>query len=525
MIFMVLLYAVTTVAFFLYFGFAIEKSMHMFQLNSYHAATHIRWLIKNGRSMIPSLVGTAVTIALLISGISPVLTFSVMTVVYAALAVTQRPRKAKKPLVYTKRVIRMLVTISLLVLILICAACYALTPCGTMYMIVVAVLTAMLPLFVIVANFINKPVEYAVNQYYINDAKKILKSCPELLTIGVTGSFGKTSVKYILHTLLQAEYDVLKTPESYNTPMGVVKTIRSMLRATHQIFVCEMGARQVGDIKELCDIAAPKMGIITSVGLQHLETFHSLENVKRTKFELADALPPDGTIFLNLEDVNIRSFLGHVKNHMVSYGLSDTCDYYATNISASAKGTTFTVYTPQLDSAVFTTKMVGAHNVINIVGAIAICCELGIPLLRLKGQVRKLESVPHRLQLIRRNGITLIDDSFNSNPTGANAAIDALALFDGCKILVTPGMVELGEKQDELNHAFGTYAARVCDYVMLVGKKQTQSIYEGLLLAGYPKDKIFVVDGLQEALSKAYGVNGEGREKIILLENDLPDNF
>ena len=520
---MVLLYAAATVAFFLYFGFTIVKSMHIFQLNSYKASTHIRWLSKNGQSLIPGLVGAAVTAVLLISRVNQVVSLAIMTVVYAALAATQRPRKAKKPLVYTKRVIRMLITIGLLVLI--CAVCYALIPGGAVYMIAVAVLAVTSPLLVLVANFINKPVEYAINQYYINDAKKILKSSPELLTIGVTGSFGKTSVKYILHTLLQEEYDVLKTPESYNTPMGVVKTVRSMLRATHQIFVCEMGARHVGDIKELCDIAAPKMGIITSVGPQHLETFHSLENVKRTKFELADALPVDGTIFLNLEDANIRSYVSHVKQQMVSYGLSASCDYYATGISASAKGTTFTVHTPKNDSAEFTTKLIGSHNVINIVGAVAICCELGIPLAKLKGRVRKLESVPHRLQMIRRNGITIIDDAFNSNPTGANAAIDALALFDGCKILVTPGMVELGEKQDELNRAFGTYAAGVCDYVMLVGKKQTQSIYEGLVLAGYPKDRIFVANVLQEALAEVYGISSEGKEKIVLLENDLPDNF
>jgi UDP-N-acetylmuramoyl-tripeptide--D-alanyl-D-alanine ligase len=267
------------------------------------------------------------------------------------------------------------------------------------------------------------------------------------------------------------------------------------------------------------------MGIITSVGPQHLETFHTLENVQKTKFELEASLPSDGKIFVNWEDANIRSYMGHATHEAVKYGLNDSCHYYATDISASSKGTSFTVHTPSGDSDVFTTKMVGAHNVINIVGAIAVCCELGIPLAKLKTQVRKLESVPHRLQLIRRQGITIIDDAFNANPTGAKAAIDALSLFDGCKILVTPGMVELGEKQDELNRNFGAYAAKVCDYVMLVGKKQTQSIYDGLISAGYPEKQIFVADVLQDALSKAYEVSCDGKEKIILLENDLPDNF
>lgn len=520
---MIFLYAAATAAFFVYFGFTVVKSMHMFQLNSYKAPTHIRWLGKNKGSLVPGLAAAAVTAVLLLSGVHRAVTLALMTAVYGVLAVVQRPRKAKKPLVYTKRVIRMLVTTGLLVLLV--GSCCALLMGEGAYLTAGAVLAAVSPLLVLAANFINKPVEAAINRYYINDAKKILRSCPDLLTIGVTGSFGKTSVKYILHTLLQAEYDVLKTPESYNTPMGVVKTVRSLLRATHRIFVCEMGARHVGDIQELCDIASPKMGIITSVGPQHLETFHSLENVQKTKFELEAALPADRTIFLNLEDANIRAYLEHVKHPMVSYGLGDSCDYYATDISASSRGTTFTVHAPGGDSAEFTTRMVGAHNVINIVGAIAVCCELGIPLAKLRGQVRKLESVPHRLQLIRRGGITIIDDAFNANPTGARAAIDALALFDGCKILVTPGMVELGEKQDELNRAFGAYAAKVCDYVMLVGKKQTQSIYEGLIQAGYPRERIFAEDKLQDALSRAYEADSGGREKIILLENDLPDNF
>ena len=125
----------------------------------------------------------------------------------------------------------------------------------------------------------------------------MLAACPNLAVIGVTGSYGKTSVKFYLNTLLKAKYNVLMTPESYNTPMGVVKTVRGSLRATHEIFICEMGAKYVGDIKELCDIVHPKHGIITSIGPQHLESFKSLQNVINTKFELADALPKDGMLF------------------------------------------------------------------------------------------------------------------------------------------------------------------------------------------------------------------------------------
>lgn len=125
----------------------------------------------------------------------------------------------------------------------------------------------------IVANVINHPMEAGINQHYINDAVRKLKSVPELTVIGVTGSYGKTSVKFYLQTLLQEKYNVLVTPESFNTPMGVVRTIRGSLKPTTEIFVCEMGARHVGDIKEICDMVHPDHGVITSIGPQHLETF------------------------------------------------------------------------------------------------------------------------------------------------------------------------------------------------------------------------------------------------------------
>ena len=517
---MIILELLTLAAFLVFFVFGLLRSMHMFQLNGYKPATHGRWMRQNPGQWIPGITGGICCLLALL--IPPVVALPVLAAVFALLAVLQRPRKAKKPLVYTARVKRMLVTLGVLLTALLVAAFLL----GRGYLVLLmGALAVLCPVAVPAANWLNTPVESAVRNYYIRDAKRILAACPELVRIGVTGSFGKTSVKYILHTLLQAEYETLMTPESYNTPMGVVITVRNFLRATHQVFVCEMGARHVGDIKELCDIASPKLGIITSVGKQHLETFHSLDNIKKTKFELADSLGEDGLVFLNGEDENIRAHRSQCKTPSVTYGLSPECDYYATDISASSRGTSFTVHTPSGECASLSTQLVGAHNVINIVGAIALCSHLGISLPRLKAQVRKLEGVPHRLQLLRRGGVTVIDDAYNSNPTGSRAAIDALALFDGFKILVTPGMVELGQEQGALNAAFGAYAAGVCDYVALVGKKQTQSIYEGLRSAGYPEEKIFVAEDLQQALAAAYGIDAGGKEKILLLENDLPDNF
>jgi UDP-N-acetylmuramoyl-tripeptide--D-alanyl-D-alanine ligase len=307
--------------------------------------------------------------------------------------------------------------------------------------------------------------------------------------------------------------------------MGVVKTIRESLKSTHEIFVCEMGARHVGDIKEICDIVHPHHGIITSIGPQHLETFFNMDNIKNTKFELADALPEGGMLFLNGDNEYIREKAAGYKD-ITFYSTDDSCadGYKASDIRVSQMGTEFTVTAPDGSSESFRMKLIGAHNVINVVGAIAVANKLGVKLSELKIPVRRLQSVEHRMQLREHGLVTIIDDAYNSNPVGSKAAVETLKLFDGIRILVTPGMVELGDKEEEYNYKFGTYAAECCDHILLVGKKRTKPIFDGVLSKGFPADRLKAFDKLEEALAYAYEIKGQGH-KYILLENDLPDNY
>ena len=501
-------------------------SMHFFQLNSYRFDTHTKWMKDNNRKYLShNLISVLLLIVVMIPMNIMVKCAGVILLFLLAIPI-EKPKKAKKPLVYTARVKRMLFTevvfTALVVAIISLPAIkgdnhqsYVLTGLAVCYVIS--------PVLCLVSNLINKPAELGVKRYYTNDAKKILRSCPNLKIIGITGSYGKTSVKYYLTTLLKAKYNVLMTPESFNTPMGVVITIRGSLKATHEIFVCEMGAKWVGDIKELCDIVHPQHGVITSIGPQHLESFKTLDAVKNTKFELADSLPENGMLFLNADDENIKA---HGSNRpYISYSVEGEADYVAYDLSVSERGTTFSVKTPEGETAEFSTRLIGRHNVLNIVGAIAISHKMGVALKDLRAQVRKLEGVPHRLQLSDKGNVAIIDDAYNSNPSGTKAALEALSLFDGYKILVTPGMVELGEKQDELNREFGQNAAAVCDYVVLVGAKQAVPIKAGLLDKNYDESKIYVASTINEALDHVYAVNSQGKKKIILLENDLPDNY
>ena len=224
-----------------------------------------------------------------------------------------------------------------------------------------------------------------------------------------------------------------------------------------------------------------------------------------------------------MDDENVASYAKGRK--YIAYGINNKEGYYAENITVSERGTTFTAVSPSGEKCEYNTKLIGMHNVLNIVGAIAVANTYGIPMENLRSQVRKLECVPHRLELKDQGNVAIIDDAYNSNPSGAKAALEVFGVFDGFRILVTPGMVELGEKQDECNREFGSNAAKVSDFVILVGKKQTESIYKGLTDSGYPTEKIYVATTIEEAISKAYAVNSEGKKKFILLENDLPDNY
>lgn len=509
--------------------FILRYNLHMLQLNGYKNDEQMTWLSKNPRKQVLLYVSVAFVVPLVITLALPCfILYDLYLLIVIRYYLYLRKVNTKKKLVYTMRVKRMVVTYFVLLAILL-TALYLVGEhwfeegirflLGGALMVFVSV-----PLLTIFANFANKPIEKAVNNYYIHDAKRILKQNPDLKIIGITGSYGKTSVKFYLETLLKEHFNTLVTPESYNTPMGVVKTIRGSLKTSHEVFVCEMGARHVGDIREICDIVHPHHGLITSVGPQHLETFGGIENVASTKFELADALPEGGLLFLNGDNEWIIEKGKNYKNPIYYHSKDGGEGYRADIVSLSSLGTEFTVTAPNGETEQFRTRLVGGHNVINILGAITVAHTLGIPLKDLKVPVRRIQSVPHRMELKEHGPVTIIDDAFNSNPVGSKAAVETLSMFQGDRILITPGMVELGEQEEEYNYKFGTYAAASCDYILLVGVKRTKPIMKGVLDSGFEENKVLAFDRFEEAMNYAMGIKSDSH-KYILLENDLPDNY
>ncbi|MQN01870.1 MAG: UDP-N-acetylmuramoyl-tripeptide--D-alanyl-D-alanine ligase [Lachnospiraceae bacterium] len=504
---------------------ALRFNLQMFQQNGYKNGEYFHWLSKNSNRQ-RFLWAMIITFVLQLLIRQPViqLILIVITIVWLGAVNSAynlyRKTETKKKLVVTARVKRLIVTF-----IILCALMLIFS--GKYRVFCTGVFLICTPEIVILCNIINHPIEAGINRYYIRDAQKILRENPQIKLIGITGSYGKTSMKYYLNTLLKDFYDVLITPGNFNTTLGVVRTIREHLKPSNQIFLCEMGARHVHDIKEICDLFKPSEGIITSIGPQHLETFHTQENIVNTKFELADAVPEGNRVYLNADnEFELKKASEYTdKRKIIFYSYKSNKGYHASEVRLTTLGTEFTLTAPDGETARFTMRLIGEHNVINVCGAIAVAHEQGISLEKLRVPVRRIEPVPHRLQMIQRGDVTIIDDAYNSNPAGSKAAVETLHMFDGIRILVTPGMVELGEKEDDYNYKFGTYAAANCDYILLVGRiSHTDPIRDGAIESGFPEARVRSFDDLQGAMNCAYGISGEGH-KYILLENDLPDAY
>lgn len=519
---------------------ASRSLMHYFQLESYQFPGYFRTIKRNlGRAVIPGAIMTVYLMLLLLihrsidrtlhEGNILCLLVALATVALAILGgwwcqSILQVKKAKKPFVFTMRVKRTYI-VSAIVFTLICAMVGFMLTGTEPRLYIIGLFPLLLPLWVALGGLCAWPIEKLVSEMYFRDAQKKLAARPDLIKIGVTGSYGKTSVKFILGTILQEKFQVLVTPSSFNTPMGVTRIIREKLMPAHQIFVAEMGARHVGDIKELCRLVHPHHGVLTSVGPQHLDTFHTLERIKSTKYELMDAIPDGGCCFFPDDKAICRELFDKTRKEKRLCSIhpsADDADVWATDIHVSPEGSSFILHTMN-DEIRCQTRLLGEHNIQNIILAATVGLHLGMNLRQIARGISKIMPVEHRLQLIPSTGVTIIDDAFNSNPKGAQAALKVLREFDGRRIIITPGMVELGEGEEQFNHDFGTMMADCVDVAILVGKKHTSPIARGLKEAGFPKEQLYVVSTLDEATAILRQIGHPG--DVALFENDLPDNY
>lgn len=464
----------------------LADALHMLQQDSYNNERYLRWLFAKPlqRWLLPIKSG-----------------------------------EAKKPLVWTGRARRIYGAAAGLIVLF--AA--SLPPVG-----MAAAFLA--PFALVAANILLVPVQNAINEGFVRRARRKLSQIHPAV-IGVAGSYGKTSTKYFIATILEQKYAVLRTPNSFNTKLGVCRVINETLQPDHEVFVVEMGAYGRGEVAETAELVRPSIGVVTSIGPEHFERFLSIENIQATNYEVIETLPSGGAAIFNCDYPDCalladRAEHCQVRLRVLRYSTGGGgADLRAEDIRHSGEGLEFTMVHRDGRRQAARAKIAGRHNVQNILAAALVALEMGLTFEQIATGVGKLEPAPHRLNIIRgAGGVVVIDDSYNSNPWGAAEALRVLSEFRaGRRMLVAPGMIELGTLQDEMNEQFGRQAAAVCDYIFLVGREQTRAVAGGLRKAGYPESKYRICQNLAEATAAMQSMVRPG--DAVLFENDLPDLY
>ncbi len=477
-----------------------KESLHIAQLEGYEYDHYLKWL-KNNKDKAYSL--------------------------------KKNNQPVKKPLVMTNRAKRLYnanYIINIIFFFILAILSISILPNYVdliVMLVVLGILYYLQPIIMALATFVMEPIEKRINMGFYVSAQNKIKAREDLKVVGITGSFGKTSTKFIIGAILEEKFNVLNTPESYNTPMGLSKVINNELNNDHEVFIAEMGAKKIGEIREVAQLAQPQIGVLTSIGPVHIETFKNIDNIMKTKYELIEELPTDGIAVFNYDNEYIRKLADKTFKEKILYGMENVedLDIYADNIEVSELGSSFTLKDKEGNIIRCTTKLLGKHNIYNILAGASVGKALGLSFEEIAKGIERIEPIPHRLNIINPGtGVIIIDDAFNSNPIGSKAALEVLGQFkEGKKIIVTPGMVELGEIEEAANREFGVNIGKVCDYVILVGEKRTIPIYEGLMETNYNKSNIFIVNNLDEATVQI-GKIAKPKD-VVLFENDLPDNY
>lgn len=404
------------------------------------------------------------------------------------------------------------------------------------FLILLLVFINLSPIFIVASYALLQPLEIYARRKILRAAKAKRQRLPNLIVVAIVGSFAKTSTKDMLYTLLWKQFQVAKTPKSFNTPLSVARTLLTDVKENTEIFIVEMDAYKPGEIDELCRLVAPQVGIITAIAPQHLERFGSMERLAKTQFEVAEHLKA-GTLILCSQSEWILTLAEQYKGQQVYYyGLRNKDDFYASELDQAPEGVQFLLHArpfvsrqarieQDTDKAIaITIPLYGEHHVTNFLGATAAAMLLGLPLKTIKDRAMRLLPTPHRLEVKRLGAMTLIDNSYNSNPTSFDASLHVLKNFHADqKILITPGFIEVGTNQNEENKNLAKKAATVISKMIIVGDHAKADLLRGLEEVSFPKDDIHLAKNTQEALQLVQTITHPGA--VVLIENDLPDQY
>ncbi len=510
-----------------YAGFLARRLMtylHAYQQEEYDSGRFIKWMFHN------KVLDKRLSLILVFAGMGwffmGEFSFLLSLLVFLAFVgisyVEKDPRKgAKKPLAMTARAKRIYV-IALII---------GLAPAVFVYFIhlpwIWILLVQFVPFTLTIANALLKPYEEITQRRYWNDAYRKLRELAPV-TIGITGSYGKTSVKHILGHILSAHAPTLMTPGSVNTPMGITRIVREQLDETHKFFIAEMGAYGPGSINKLCRLAPPDYGVITAIGHAHYERFKSLETVAEAKFELAQAVVKrDGKIITHHKVINLpyaEEFWNKHDDNFLIAGTKASDALVVEGAEQTKQGIDVRVRWNDT-TYILEAPLYGLHHADNMILAFMTACALGLDPRSVITAMANTPQIPHRLEVKKLGKTTIIDDAYNSNPLGFRSALDLLFYLGKGKrkILITPGIVELGAAHDEVHKQIGTVAAQSCDIAIVVQPDRIPTFIAGFKDHARADQTLYEMETFAQAQEWVNDNRKDG--DIILIENDLPDIF
>ena len=537
-----------------FFGTAwrVYRQAHFYQLEEYKSWRYTRWLFAERARLLPARALGAVSLGLvfMLTTDSIPQGFSLMpyliALISASVAVMPAAQgKVKKPFVRTPRATRLLVASWLgLGILMLIALLSLLTPdrlasdrTSALVMHGMGALAFFsAPFFLILGNQLAYPIEAFLRYRFVQRARGVLNVIKPKI-VGITGSYGKTTTKNYLRDILSGRYKTYATPKSYNTMMGVCIAINNDLADDYSVeyFICEMGAYVRGEIQRICDLTPPDIGIVIEVGPQHLERFGSLENIAIAKYELIKNVHPQGLGVFNWDNPYIRAMYerGYPAHRIAVSTQADPASVQdasprlvASHITETLDGLSFAVTDTQTgENILMQTALVGEHNVMNILLATAVALHEGMTLTHVAQRARLLQPAESRLvRQTNEKGVVVINDAYSANPVGALSSLKVLGMYQGGRrLLVTPGMIELGDQHERENHRLGVLATQYATDIILVGEKQTAPIQAGVRSTAFPPERLHVVEHVADAIAwyQANLVQGD----VVLLLNDLPDTY
>jgi UDP-N-acetylmuramoyl-tripeptide--D-alanyl-D-alanine ligase len=502
--------------------------LHLFQQEEYDTRRFARWLVANraGDRRLSLALLVLVAAQLIVAHLTraaPAWLFPALAgaACLGAAAMEGDPRRAKKPLAMTARAAR-IYGIALAIAVLVGVAAALTGP----FVIAWLVAAQLVPAALLAANLLLAPLEARVQRRYWREAHaKLMRLNPTV--IAVTGSYGKTSVKHILGHVLETAAPTLITPGSVNTAMGIARVIRERLAPHHRYFVVEMGAYGVGSIRRLCALTPPRLCIITAIGKAHYERFKSLDAVAQAKFELAEAARDNGgTVVVAADTLDFagpRDFVARHRGIAVTVGGGADSDLAIDALSQETDGVRAVVRW-RGEAYELRAPLFGLHQGHNIALAFAAACTLGVAPDDVVASLKSMPQIAHRLEVKRQpDGAVLIDDAYNSNPVGfasALALLDTLRQPGGRRILVTPGMVELGSEHEAEHGRIGRLAAAHADILVAVAPHRVAPLAAAFADAAPQRD---IISCGTFAEARAWLDRNLKARDVVLIENDLPD--